>query len=131
MEKNMKILIVEDEANLLNLLKDEFTEEGFQVFTAKDGEEGFNQAVANKPDLILIDVLLPKMDGITMFKKLSQKEEFKKIPGIILTNLSDNVTLSNAMESGVYDFFVKSDWEPKNLVNQVKQRISSIRQTAS
>lgn len=118
-----KILIVEDEPNLLDVLRDAFTAAGFTVFKASDGDEGYKMAMETRPDLILIDVLMPKMDGITMFKNLRQHEELKKIPGIILTNLNDTKTIESALESGAYDFLVKSDWDPKDLVKRVKEKL--------
>jgi len=118
-----KILIVEDEANLLDVLGDEFTVSGFEVFKAHDGEEGYKLALEKHPDLILIDVLMPKMDGITMFKNLRKHEALKNIPGIILTNLNDTQTIQDAIESGAYDFLVKSDWEPKSLVKRVQEKL--------
>jgi DNA-binding response OmpR family regulator len=119
-----KILIVEDEIHLLDVLRDEFAQAGFEVFKARDGEEGYAQALEKRPDLILIDILMPKMDGLTMFKKLREHEELKKTPGIILTNVNDSATISSALESGAYDFLVKSDWEPKSLVARVKEKLA-------
>lgn len=118
-----KILIVEDEVNLLDVLSDEFTAAGFEVFKAKDGEEGYKMAEEKHPDLILIDVLMPKMDGIAMFQKIHQNPGLKNIPGIILTNLNDTKTIEKALESGAYDFLVKSDWEPKSLVKRVEEKL--------
>jgi len=123
-----KILIVEDEANLLNVLGDNFKSAGFEIFKAHDGEEGYKTAIEKHPDLILIDVLMPKMDGITMFKNLRKIEAFKNTPGIILTNLNDTETIQKAIESGAYDFLVKSDWEPKNLVKMVEEKLQKSEQ---
>jgi DNA-binding response OmpR family regulator len=118
-----KILIVEDEQSLLNLLRDEFTHAGFEVFKASNGQEGYDVALEKHPDVILIDILMPIMDGITMFKKLSEHKEFLTVPGIILTNLNDSKTISAALESGAYDYLVKSDQEPKDLVKKVKEKL--------
>ena len=119
-----KILIVEDEAQLLDVLRDEFSQAGFEVFKAKDGEEGYAVALEKRPDMILVDILMPKMDGLTMFNKMREHEELKKIPGIILTNVNDSGTISKALESGAFDFLVKSDWEPKSLVARVKEKLA-------
>jgi two-component system alkaline phosphatase synthesis response regulator PhoP len=123
MANGKKVLIVEDEANLLDVLRDELAAAGFEIFKAHDGEEGYKLALEKHPDLILIDVLMPKMDGITMFKNIRKHEALKSIPGIILTNLSDTKTVEDALESGAYDFLVKSDWEPKNLVKRVQEKL--------
>jgi len=118
-----KILIVEDEVYLLDVLRDELAAAGFEVFKAHDGEEGYKLALEKHPDLILIDVLMPKMDGITMFKNLRKQESLKNTPGIILTNLNDTKTIQDALDSGAYDFLVKSDWEPKSLVKRVQEKL--------
>ena len=123
MQNSKKILIVEDEANLLDVLRDEFVAAGFDVIKAHDGEEGYKLALEKHPDLILVDVLMPKMDGITMFKNLRKHETLKNLPGIVLTNLSDTKTIEAALESGAYDFLVKSDWEPKSLVKRVSEKL--------
>ncbi len=124
-EKN-KILIVEDEIFLLKSLADEFTAAGFEVFQAKNGEEGLRLATNNFPDLIMIDILMPKMDGITMLKKIREQEKNKKTPVIVLTNLSDTETITKALENGAYDYLVKSDWEPKTLVKRVKEKLNIV-----
>ncbi|MBI5530598.1 MAG: response regulator [Candidatus Doudnabacteria bacterium] len=126
MKINKKILIVEDEVSLLNVLRDEFVREGFEVYMAKDGQEGYDTAAAKHPDIILIDILMPKMDGITMFKKLRALPELKNTLGIVLTNLNDTETISKALENGAYDFLVKSDWEPKSLIKHVKEKLGII-----
>jgi len=123
-QEKKRILIVEDDALLLDSLAEAFTGAGFLVLKAKDGEEGFQQTVDNQPDLILVDILMPKMDGMTMLKNLHNKEPDKKIPTIILTNLNDSETVSKALATGAYDYLVKSDWEPKSLVQMVKEKLN-------
>lgn len=124
MEKQQKhILIVEDDELLLGILRDEFSKEGFEVSLARNGEQGLLAALAKHPDLILIDILMPKMDGITMLKKIRENPAGVKTPVIILTNLNDTETITKALENGAYDFLVKSDWEPKNLLKRVKEKL--------
>jgi two-component system alkaline phosphatase synthesis response regulator PhoP len=118
-----KILIVEDEESLLSLLRDEFTLEGFEVFTAPDGLAGYEITLEKHPDIVLIDILMPKMDGISMLKKLSEHRDFLTVPAIILTNLNDAKTISAALESGAYDYLVKSNQEPKTIVRKVKEKL--------
>src|SRR6185436_2515878 len=121
--KAKKILIVEDELTLLNVLKDEFTQAQFTVFTARDGVEGLAAANRERPDIILIDILMPKMDGISMLKEIRHDPEMQTTPAIILTNLNDNKTIEKALESGAYDFLVKTDWNPRDLVKHVKDKL--------
>jgi len=117
------ILIVEDELNLLDVLRDEFVAAGFKVIKAANGEEGLNAVMTEHPDIMLVDILMPKMDGIAMLKKIRAIENGKKIPAIILTNLNDSETITHALEQGAYDFLVKSDWVPKALVKRVKEKL--------
>jgi len=124
MEKiNKKILIIEDEETVLRVLVTKFTHEGFKVFEAKDGEEGLAKALEEKPALILLDIIMPKMDGMTFLKRLRKDNWGKNVPVIILTNLSDDRNIAEAMEGGVYDFLVKSSWEAEDVVRRVKERL--------
>ena len=121
-----KILIVEDEPSLLNILNDKFSSEGFEVAMAKNGKEGLDLALSGKPDLILLDILMPVMDGLTMAKKLRADEKGKTVPIIILTNLSDYKNAAEAMESGIYDFLIKADWKMDDLVKKVREKLAKV-----
>lgn len=124
MEKNNKtILIVEDEEASLKVLSTKFNHEGFNVLEARDGEEGLIIAIKEKPDIILLDIIMPKMDGMTFLKELRKDSWGKNIPVIILTNLSDDKNIAEAMEGGVYDFLVKSSWETADIVKRAKERL--------
>ncbi|MBZ9572118.1 response regulator [Patescibacteria group bacterium] len=121
--KNKTILVVEDERAMLQILADRFTDEGFSVLEAKNGEEGLERAIKEHPDLILLDIILPKMNGITMLKKLRVDNWGKDVPVIILTNLSDMGTIAKALKDGVYDFLVKTDWKLEDIVKKVKEKL--------
>ncbi|MGA2417676.1 MAG: response regulator [Candidatus Staskawiczbacteria bacterium] len=120
-----KILIVEDDPILLSTLADNLTKEGFEIIKAGDGEEGLASALSAKPDLILLDILLPKMDGLTMLKKLRQDEWGKHAPVIILTNLSSPTDISKALEvmDGLGEYLIKTDWKIEDVVNRVRERL--------
>lgn len=118
-----KILVVEDELALSQVMSDRFTEEGFDVQTAADGEEGLQKAIAWKPDLVLLDIVMPKMDGMTMLHKLRATPEGKVMPVILLTNLSDTEDVYDAMANGVYDFLVKSHWDLEDLIHEVQAKL--------
>ena len=122
-KKNKTILIVEDEQPLLQDLLTKFTKAGFQTLSAEDGETALTMALAEHPDLILLDIILPKLDGLAMLKKLRADKWGKKAAVIILTKLSDDQLIAEAMESGVYDFLVKSSWEIDDLIRRVRENL--------
>ena len=122
MEKiNKKILIVEDDKDFLSILKTKFESEGFFVVTAEDGEAAIRAAKEEKPDLILADVLMPKMDGIEMAKKI--KEANKDISIVFLTNIKDTDYTSKIEKSGEFDYWVKSDLPIAEIVEKVKLKL--------
>lgn len=117
-----KILIVEDDKNFLWLLRQGFIGENLSVVFALDGEDGLDMAVKEKPDLIIIDILLPKMDGITMAKKLKEKGVKSQI--IFLTNLKDAEHISEAVEIvKETNYIIKSDLHIDQIVDRVKERL--------
>ena len=118
-----KILIVEDEASLSGALVDKFTREGFMALSAKNGVEGLRLALNEAPDIILLDIIMPEMDGMTMLEKLRQDPRGQDVPIIILTNLSDADKVSQAIKNKVYDFLVKSTWSISDVVKAVKQKL--------
>ncbi|MBZ9578556.1 response regulator [Patescibacteria group bacterium] len=121
--KNKTILVVEDDVSTLRALVDTFTSEGFHVLKAKNGEEGLKLALKEHPDLILLDIIMPKMDGMTMLKKLRKDEWGKNVRVVILTNLSAAEKTAEALESRVYDYFIKTNWTLEKLVKRVKERL--------
>lgn len=124
MKEIKKILIVEDELPLLRVLTDRFSAEGFVVFQASNGAEGYKAALESHPDIILLDLLMPLVDGNTMLAKIRKDPEGKNIPVMVLTNVNDAKTVSQAMSNGAHDYLVKSDWNIEDLVKKVKERLS-------
>ncbi|HSE35281.1 MAG TPA: response regulator [Candidatus Paceibacterota bacterium] len=121
-----KVLIVEDEAPLRNAVSDILSFEGFQVFQAKNGQEGLDIALAEHPDLILLDLMMPVMDGLTMLEKLREDKEWGKSASVILlTNINDPDKVAQATEAGSYDFLVKSDWNIEDVVRKIKTRLGT------
>ncbi len=119
-----KILIVEDEAPLRNAVSDILSFEGFEVFQAKNGQEGLDTAIKEHPDLILLDLMMPVMDGLTMLEKLRNDQEYGKNAAVILlTNINDPEKVAMATEAGSYDFLVKSDWNIEDVVKKIKMRL--------
>lgn len=117
------ILVIEDNVTLLDLLKERLGQEGWKVETAVDGIEGFNHAVKVKPTLILLDLLLPKKDGVTVLKELRARADTKEIPVVVLTNLSDGETVANVLSSGGMDFLIKTDYTLDQVVDRIRKRL--------
>lgn len=123
----VKVLIVEDEALILKPYAEELHDEGFIVITARDGEEGLRLALSAEPDIILLDILMPVMDGLTMMGKLRAKNSYgKQVPIILLTNLSANE--EKIMKAVVDDqpayYLVKSDWNLSQVVAKIRERLA-------
>ncbi|MFA6476303.1 MAG: response regulator [Candidatus Paceibacterota bacterium] len=123
MENKKTILIIEDEESLAGALHDKFATEGFDALIARNGEEGLSLALQKHPDLILLDIVMPKMDGLTMLKSLREDTWGKDAQVIILTNLSGNGEVSKAINQGVYEYIVKTDIKIEDLVAKVKEHL--------
>jgi CheY-like chemotaxis protein len=116
-----KILIIEDDPLMSRLYQKIFTFEKYEIALAGDGEEGIKKASSEKPTLILLDVMMPKMNGIEVLKALKNNLETKSIPVIVLTNLSGQQDAENALALGAVKYIVKSEHEPKEIANMVKE----------
>lgn len=124
--KKQTILIVEDEPVVRQLLMDNLASEGFIVLQAKDGVEGLMVASSRRPDLILLDILMPRQDGLTMMQKLRAKGAWgKKVPIIILTNLSsdEEKIIKRVAEDEPAYYLVKTDWTMSEVIEKVKERL--------
>ena len=119
-DKKTKILVVEDEEILLTALSEELLQEGFEVVQAHDGVEGVEKAGSEKPDLILLDLVMPRLDGIGALKQMKDNPEIKNIPVVILTNLSDYDKVSDALALGAMDYLVKANYRMEELINKIK-----------
>lgn len=115
-----KILVVDDTKSYLWVISQALEEAGFKVATASNGEEGLEMVKSENPDLVLLDITMPKMDGMTMSKKL--KEEGIEVPIIFLTNLGDIKSISEASETSI-GYIVKSDTSTEDVVIRVKEKL--------
>ncbi len=120
-----KILIVEDEESVINILSDKFSQEGFEILKARNGEEGLELALEKHPDLILLDIIMPKMDGITMLNKLREDEWGKEVPVVVLTNLSAADKKTKRVEKEVNEYLIKADWKLDDVVKKVEQELNN------
>jgi two-component system chemotaxis response regulator CheY len=119
-----KILVVEDDPVFSNALTLKFKSAGYEVILAANGEEGLNAINLQKPDLIVLDLMMPVMDGKTMLKKLRDIPEFTKLPVVILSNAGDSNTI---METKTYysasEYLIKSNVTPDEILTKVRQHI--------
>lgn len=119
-----KILIVEDEAPLRAVLRDNLALEGYEVIEASDGEEGLKMVADERPHLILLDILLPKMDGLTMMSKMRAEPWGKSIPVILLTNLSPNEKIMKGVVENIpVYYFEKTGRTIGDIISKVKARL--------
>lgn len=118
---NKKILIIEDDEDFLSILKIKFAGEGFSVFTASDGEEGVSMARKEKPDLILADILMPKMDGLEMAKKIKEFDKDALI--IFLTNITGVDYINNIKKLGNSDYLIKAELRINDIVDKIKTKL--------
>jgi len=119
-----KILIVEDEEPMLRALSDKFTREGFSVVQGKNGENGLQVALEEHPDLILLDIVMPKMDGLEMLMKLREDDWGRKVPVLLLTNYGDLEKITSAVQNYVVGYLLKTDWKLENVVKKVKETLN-------
>src|SRR3990167_5583916 len=111
MSNKKRILITEDDSALRRALVDTFTAEGYDVSEADNGQTGLEVAVRVHPDVILLDLVMPVMDGLAMLNLLRADEWGKDVPVLILTNSSQGDDIEKALALGVHDFLVKTDWQ--------------------
>lgn len=119
------ILVIEDDVALRSALCTKLGKEGFSVLEAANGEEGLKVAGEQKPDLILLDIIMPVMDGMTFLKKFRETPKRKDVPIIMLSNLSDEKKVQESMEHGVSDYLVKSDWSLEDVMAKVRSKLES------
>ena len=118
-----KILFVEDEPTLQKAVGEILDQEGFEVLAALDGEAGLELIKKEKPDLILLDLILPKKDGFTVLKEIKEDENLKDIPVIVLTNLEGMGDVEKAMSLGATTYLVKANYELDDVVAKIKKTL--------
>jgi len=119
-----KILIVEDEEYLLDMYKMKFTSAGYDVTTAVNGVEGLELASTGKFDLVLLDLIMPKMNGYQVLDELRSNEATKNLPVYILSNLGQGSEIDQGLNHGANGYLVKSSFTPSQLLEQVEQLLS-------
>lgn len=124
-DQKMKILVVDDESSLRNVLKDKISNAGYIALSANNGEEGLKIGIKEKPDLILLDVIMPKVDGIKMLKKLREDEWGEHVKVLLLSNDDDPEHIRETLKDNATDYLIKSDWELEDIVKKIKETLGS------
>ncbi len=122
--QDTKILIVEDDATLSYIASERFRFAGYQVSTAINGPEGINMAREIRPDIVLLDVIMPEMSGFDVLRKMKEDPELKDIIIVIFSNLAQEQDFSEARRLGAVDFLVKANYTPTQLVERIEQILS-------
>jgi DNA-binding response OmpR family regulator len=115
-----KILIIEDDRFLRELMVRKLKMENLEVVEAEDGAEGLKKIKEEKPDLVLLDLILPEMDGFEVLEQKRKDEEIKDIPVIILSNLGQKEEIDRGLQLGAKDFLVKAHFSPSEIVEKIK-----------
>ncbi|MDP4009058.1 MAG: response regulator [bacterium] len=120
-----KILIVEDDKFLRELITQKLGKEGYDLVEGVDGEEGVSQAKKESPDLILLDLILPGIDGFEALTQIKADEKTSKIPVIILSNLGQKDDIERGLKLGAQDYLIKAHFTPGEIVGKIKSILGS------
>ena len=120
MADKIKVLLIEDDKMIIDMYTLKFTQEGYEVFQAENGKDGLASALKNKPDVILLDIILPQMDGFSVLKELKEDNDLKNKPVILLTNLGQDGDVKKGLELGATDYLIKANFTPQQVVDKVK-----------
>jgi len=120
-DNKKKILIVEDDEAVSLMYQRKFAQDGYMVLTAEDGARGLEMAIKEKPDLIVLDILMPELDGFSALRQLRANESTKNIPVVILTVLSDEESKLKGEKFGATEYIVKSYYTPTEIYEKIKE----------
>lgn len=119
------ILFIEDEVHLQQTLSSRLKEEKFEIISALDGEIGLRLAREKRPDLVLLDLVLPKKDGFQVLKEIKEDPELKSIPVIVITNLEGSQDVERALELGAFTYLVKANYSLDDVVAKIKKALEN------
>lgn len=120
MPDSKKIMIVEDDSFVLDIYQTKLSQEGYTVIEARNGVEAMKKLEKEKPDLLLLDIVMPYMDGIEVLKKIKDREDLKNMPVILLTNLSQKEEINVGLGLGASDYLIKSHFTPSEVMEKIK-----------
>lgn len=130
MKEKKKVLVIDDENDILLIIKSALHEEGYDVTTANNGYDGLALAEDASPDLIILDIMMPEMDGFEVLQQLKENEKTAQIPVVILTGLSSKDKIREALNKGI-DYYIVKPFEYQDLVSKVKIAIDDAERSAS
>lgn len=116
-----KVLLIEDDSTLTEMYKLKFTEQKMDITVAEKGSEGLELAEENKFDIILLDIMLPEIDGFTILKELKSLPKTKNVPIVLLTNLAQEADKEKGLQMGAADYLVKANHTPTEVVDKVRK----------
>ena len=119
-KKKPQVLLVEDDVFLAGIYQKKFEIDGYKISLADNGEKGLTEAKKKKPDVILLDILLPKLDGFAVLERLKADFATKNIPVILLTNLGQKDDVEKGLEAGAADYLIKAHFKPSEVVDKVR-----------
>lgn len=123
MSKKHTILVVEDDTDLREILREKLKMEGFEALEAENGKVGLDLALENHPDMILLDILMPVMDGLSMLKEL-RKDAWGATAGVfILSNLNEAEKVQEGVEGNTYGYLIKSDIQPDDIIALIRKKL--------
>lgn len=118
-----KILLIEDEQLMIELLERKLSQEDYEISVARDGVEGLEKMREEKPDLILLDIIMPKMGGFEVMEEINKDVELKKIPIVVISNSGQPVELDRAQRLGAKDWLIKTEFDPQEVLDKVIKQI--------
>lgn len=124
--KKPKILLVEDEEMLANMYEVKFNNEGYELLKAHDGAKGLEMVKSIKPDFVLLDIIMPKMDGFSVLSAMKEDPELQNIPVLLLTNLGQDEDIEKGKKLGAVGYLVKANVTPIDVVNRVKTELANL-----
>lgn len=126
-EDPIKILLIEDEEMLANMYEVKFRNEGFELLKANNGADGLEMAKSTKPQFVLLDIIMPKMDGFSVLTAMKEDPDLKDIPVLLLTNLGQDEDIERGKKLGAVGYLVKANVTPADVVDRVKAELSRLK----
>ena len=120
MASGKKVLVIEDDNMICTMYKTKLEQDGYSVFLADNGSKGLEMAMSEIPDIIMLDVIIPQLDGFTVLQKLKEDEKTKDIPVVMLTNLGTAEDQKKGKDMGAVDYMVKASFTPSQVSEKIK-----------